>query len=331
MMTLNITRPTPNRRLAGNSPTQLKPAIYLAVAAIVLATIIALDFTSPADFLTLEVMKRAAWCLGLIAVVILALATDREDHRLLDGPAPLMHATCIAGLAAIVMHAVLDVVLFEGALLAVFILLAGSTVGIANIPAKGSTSRRWLRSVITFGVLATLVVGAFAIVVPLTRAELAAQAGDDAVREGNPSRAVERFRDAFDLSPVKNADFLERAAEAALFDGDVDTATVMLERASQVNPRRIKPRAQMAGLLMSQGHAEAAIPWAASAVELNPHEMSLRIRYAEALAAAGRSREAAEQLEAALSVNAALASDEMERLSDAEIAAIEMRIDALRG
>jgi len=75
---------------------------------------------------------------------------------------------------------------------------------------------------------------------------------------------------------------------------------------------------------------DAALEDLATAVSLDPQEMSIRLEYADALERAGRNDEAARQIEHALRINDAYDPDEIERLSPSRVEELQARLASLR-
>lgn len=327
-LAFDVTRPaTPGSR--GNSPVSLKAASGIAIAAVALATFASIDFASQPAYVAIEVMQRLAYGLVMLIIVILAVARDRQASAVTEEPAPFILAAVVAGGAAVVVHSMLDVVLFEPSVLAAFALMIGPVVGVGRIPARETLGSRPVRLGIV--AIATLAAGAWLVgfAVPIVLAESSAATADARIRAGQLEPAVASFLEAEERAPVGNADYLERAARAAGLAGDAAAGERFSLAALEVNPRRIQPRLVLADIAEVRGDDEAAVRWLGEVVSLNPNEMSLRRRYADALARLGERDAAAEQLRAVLAIHEQLAADEPERLDPEELTEIEARLEAL--
>ncbi len=115
----------------------------------------------------------------------------------------------------LLIHAMVDIVLFSPAVLFGAVLVAGTLLGTRK--STGSNRLLWPAAVV-YVVAVAVFVGGFA--VPMVRAELAAGDGDEHVQRGDFEQAQEAFWQASQRSPVANADYLDRRARAFMFAGE---------------------------------------------------------------------------------------------------------------
>ena len=329
-LAIDLSRPA-RPQASGGSPTLLKPAILLGVIAVVLSAVATIDFGSDPAFIAISLMKFGAYAIALVTAVILAHAYDRSATQVCDEPAPFLLAALLAGAAAVVLHAMLDVVLFESSILAAFVLIVAPIVGLARLPVR--EDRRRVPRVARFGVAGfaavATVIWLVAFAVPVVLAEHKAAEGDDLVRDGKVDAASLAFSQAADRSPVSNADYLQRAARAAAMAGDDAAVVEFANRSAAARPRSTAAPLLLAQVARQSGDVAAEVDALRRAVQLNPNEMSLRLELADALQISGDAVGAAEQLRAMLRVQDALADDEMERLDEAAVAEARARIERL--
>ena len=331
LLVRELTRPSlPTEAAVSNAPRTLRGIVGVVVAAIALHLAVAIDFGAPADFVLIDTMKRGVFGLALAGVVLLVACRTRDDAALDSSPLPLAATAGAVAVAAVFLHALLDVSLFEQSVLIVVTLVAAATAGVRSPDGKARlpTGGRWAATLVATAGAAAF---ALAFALPLMLAERAARAGDALVREGRPAEAIERYADAAGWSPAANSTYFQAAARAAQYAGDSDAALAWTERALAARPTLTQLHVERADLLAGRGDADEAIASLERAVAVNPNEIGLRERLADAYAAADRPADAAEQLRAALAVSDAFAPDEPERLTDEVRAAMAAEIERLAG
>jgi len=142
--------------------------------------------------------------------------------------------------------------------------------------------------------------------------------------------AAAKFQSAFAQVP-SNADFAFRAARALIMD-NADPAEI---RAALDTTAQADPTLARAYLFRAEyekehgGDAAAARANYEKAVALNPADLDIRERYANALAGLGLKKEAVDELRTLLEFNDKLPPDEPERLPADKLQEIERRIAEL--
>jgi tetratricopeptide (TPR) repeat protein len=171
------------------------------------------------------------------------------------------------------------------------------------------------------------VVAIVALAIPVLVAESSAAAGDEHLRTGSPARAAASYREAAAAVPY-NADYPFRESNVA---GSVDLVRQAFDRAAQANPVH-------AGYRFSRAAFEAALPQPDAArvksafeagLAIDPANVAMRVRYAEALEKLNLPAEAKAQYETALAYDDQLDPVEVERLPSAKVADIRARIARL--
>ena len=207
---------------------------WVVAASAGLGVLAAVDLSSDPGFVFLEVFKRCLYAAVLALGLIIGGVRSGNDGRVSNRPAPATAAAVVAGLAAVLLHATVDVVLFEPPVLMAFALLLGATLGIRAPQARvGFAARGAFLSLAVAGTLAFAVLFA----VPTTVAETTAAEGDDLVRASRPQAAVRAYLDAAAWSPVVDAEPYRRAANAAIY-ARRPAAEVehLLRRAQELDP-----------------------------------------------------------------------------------------------
>ena len=144
--------------------------------------------------------------------------------------------------------------------------------------------------------------------------------------------AVSQFRAALREVPG-NADYAYRATRAILMDRDSRPADVRaaLDETVAIDPTLVKAHLTRAEFERRQPQPDAAAMRASfdRAVELNPADTDVRLRYGAALEQLGLRKEAAEQYRIALEYNDKLPIEEPERIPPAKVEEIRKKIAEL--
>jgi tetratricopeptide (TPR) repeat protein len=114
-------------------------------------------------------------------------------------------------------------------------------------------------------------------------------------------------RAGFDAREPWRAQYYQTIADAEASLGQVDAATKHYERAIELNPSLVRPRAGLAELRARQGDAAGAIRTLENAVRSAPSGADLRDQLARALADAGRLDEALTHFQQAVTLNPKMA------------------------
>ncbi len=305
-----------------------KLAAWVAVLAGVLATAATLDFAADPGFVALEVMQAIVVTLAMAACVIFAVARSTEATDIEVSPAPAVVASLLAAAGALLIHTMLDVVLFSESVLFIAVLVVGPVLGTRQVVVGPRRRSLFLVTTGVAAISAVVYAGLFAL--PVVLAESSAQQGDLLVRQNRPQEAVRAYEAAFERSPMINGDYLARKGDALLFADDAIAAEEAYEAAAATAPANIKYLSALATFAERRGDRAAVVILREQMIELNPSEVALRLRLADAYEAAGRPADAAEQLSTALNLDAAFAADEPERLGDEVVDSIKSRMAALR-
>jgi tetratricopeptide (TPR) repeat protein len=304
---------------------QSKPVSVLGLLAaagvvgLVIGSVAGIDWSQPASYNALEVMRRVGFlCLFVVGSALAAIRSSQRQELDLR-PAPWVLYATLVGLGLFLLHNLVDFSLFEPGPMFLFAWLCGSALGTRHGGASGG--RRTGRGVM-LGVFAATVVawviaaGGFA--VPVALAEGRADEGDEAVRTRRFGQAEASFGRALDSVPC-NADYAFRAARAALSDPSRDSAERaigLLDRAIALDPNR-----PQYWLHRAYGRLRAGPPDATAvrsdyerALRLDPHNVDVRLEYADVLRRFGDRGAAAQQYRDALRSNDLLSPDEPKRL-----------------
>jgi hypothetical protein len=303
-----------------------------AAAGVILNMAVAIDWSQDANFLTLEIFRRALF-VGLI-IVAMALVAIRGRHSptIDDRPAPWLLYAMLIGLAVFLIHNLVDFVIAEPGAMTLFASLLGAVLGMRTPPAIGVRPRRSIAmTVLLLAVLAWIVV-MLTLVIPVADAEQRARDADANIRgdkaRGVPSRpdiAAKMFDSIFQNVPY-NADYAFRAARAHIMAGSSpQQVRAMLAIAIATEPTNVSYRLTRAGHEMRQPQPDIDTIRADydAAVRLDPHNIQGRLAYAEALQRFGDSVAAAAQIRHALETNRQYDPAEPERLAPEEVQRLE--------
>lgn len=333
-------RPDDEQQVWRSAPMSLASLTAIILLGIAVHSLAAIDFTADAFYVFLEVVRRGLYALLILGAALLGTIRSAQDPQVTTSPAPALLAAMLAGLGAALLHAMVDVVIFEPPVLMSFAMLMGAVVGIRAPEAAPGAYRRAIAPLAGAAAIAVISYVLF-FAVPLVVAELKASEADALVRGGKREYAfmfekpLSLYESAAEWSPVQNSDYHRRAALAAAYaqrpPGESEAA---LLRAIAVNPRSISDRVALAGLYAGaylEPRLSDAAKIYAQIVNLNPNDLGLRMQYADALARLNRGAEAAEQLERVLWFNDQLNPEEPERLKPEDVEQLQQRISSLRG
>ena len=285
-----------------------------------------------ADVLVLLLRPLLLLLATLLGGVAGAMRSPQEPH--VDGrPGPWVWVTVVVGLGLFLLHNLIDFGWFEPGPMFAFMTLAGAALGMAAPPTPGrglGGGRAWAVGGLAAGGVAWLAV-AIGVAVPVAMAGRTAAAADEEVRAApvdHPAagyrRAAAGYEAAARLVPY-DADLLARAARAAAMGGDLPGAARLVAEAERADPRLIDARLLDADLRRSGGEVAGTRSAFEAAVRLNPNDVSIRLRYADAMDHLGDHATAAAQYRAALAADAALPAGEPRRLSAERLAAVQAR------
>lgn len=311
------------------APASLQALMGLVVLGIIVHIAAGIDFTADPYYVFLELVRRGLYALLILGALLMGTIKSAQNPVVDTSPAPALLAGMLAGLSAALVHAMVDVVVFEPSVLASFAMLLGSVIGIRAPQAEPEARGRaiWpLTAAVGAGLGAYIILFA----IPLLLAEAAALRGDDLVRQNRPSAALSLYKKAIDRLPVSNSNYHHRAALAIAYaQREPEEAEAALRRGIDVNPRSIAARVNLARLFAAwhpQPRFEEAAALYRQILELNPNDLQLRLEYAQVLERSGQPEAAAQQLVRVLTLNDQLDPEEPERLTPAQIEELEQRI-----
>ncbi len=292
-----------------------------------------IDLAADPGFVFLEVFRRGLY--GLLIMGGLLLGTMRSAHDPVADttPAPALAAAMIAGLAAALLHAMVDVVVFEIPVLMLVAMLMGASLAIRATDAMSSPRP------LAWGTLLLASAGTVAFVAlyafPTVVAERFGGEGDRLLRTSRPVPAAQQYARALEWSPVSNSSYHEHLARAMAYGGAPPAQIeASLLRAVEANPRSIADRVSLAEIYAAHFQpprlADAAAQYE-TILALNPNDLQLRLDYARVLAGMNRPADAAAQLRTALDFNDQLHPNEPERLPPQRVEAIRGMISNLEG
>lgn len=318
----------------GVGQVTMRSLAWLVVAGVIVHSLFAVDFSADPVYVGLELVRRGLYGLLMLGALLLGTIRSAREPVVETTPAPALLAAAVAGLAAVLVHAMVDVVVFEPSVLASFAMLMGAVIGIRVPAAYEGAAHRGLwpaTGAAALGVMSFLALFAL----PLSLAEREAADGDDLVRKNRPAPALLSYQSAQETSPVANAHYHHRAARAMAYAGrSPGEAEAALKRAIAANPRGIAERVSLAGLYMGGFDPprlqEAQVIYR-DILRLNPNDLQLRLQYAHVLERLGRAAEAADELDRVLGFNEQLSTEEPERLQAEQEQEIRSRIMRLRG
>lgn len=337
-----MTRPVAPPALANepNARTGTGGLVALACAAtfgVLINAFASIDFTQDGGYVTVELFRRALWLVALLvgmAAVCLRRRGEDGHVELDDDPAPWVLHGLLVGLGLFLLHNTIDFALFEPGPMFAFSLLTGAVLGVRRPDAARTepTPRRPRRTLVALCAGATAwLAAAVLLVARVGTAEETAQDADRLLAGNRPREAAARLDAAFASLPT-NADYAFRAAHAHRYAGQHDRGRAMLDAAVAAAPRSAGYRATRA-----EWERERPTPDAPRvredferALAIDPNNVILRVRYADALESFGQRSEAAQQIERALWFDDQLPGYEKKRLPKPRADELRTKAAALR-
>lgn len=309
----------------------------VAALAVLLNVAASVDFGQIGAYVALELIRRAAMfvllLVGMAAVVLRSGADKSIDSR----PAPWLLYGLLVALGLFLVHNLVDFSLFEAGPMFLFALGTGAALGMRTPPTSHRTMGRGTAfTVLLVGLIAWLIaVGTLA--APVALAEDAAHDADQAVRRaagpGGMAEAARQFNRAFELVPY-NADYAFRAAQALMSAGPPSgygpAALQALAKAIAADPNEPGYYRWRAEYLLSGPNPDAGQVVAdfSHALDLDPHNIPWRRRYAEVLERLNRPADAKRQYERVLEENDLLPLVEPARLPPEQIEQVRQKIQS---
>lgn len=285
-----------------------------------------------------ELLKRCLFAACLAAGVALVLCRQ-QAAEVGTTPARFIATSFAVAVAGFVLHSMVDFAFFETGPMFLFFLVAGTSLGMSgrdNIRRPGS---RWWPRLGMLAVTTACIGFTVFFIVPVGSAEAAAKTADALI--GNVERqsalnpaaagrdvaiAATLYRSAFDVSPVSNADYAVREAEAwRMLSDHPDDVLAAYARAIAADPLRGKTRLDRARQSIHDRPANIAAIDAdyAAALDLNPKDLNSRYEYASWLASIGQTDRAREQYRRVLETNDGFDAAEPKRLSEKKRAEVK--------
>jgi tetratricopeptide (TPR) repeat protein len=287
--------------------------------------LIAIDFTQRSEWILLEVFRRAAFVLAMVAGLGLTTLKSMSRQEIDDRPAPWIYVALLVAITLFLLHNLIDFSLFEPGTMSIFALLLGAALGM-RLPYR--SRRRWGTAV----VIAVYILGGVAWFTAagagfwsIAQAEQLAADADDIIRtNGNVDDACTKYVQAANLVPI-DGDYSYRAALIS-----PAAAEQLLEKAIAADPLSVRNRRALAELNLKLKQIDLALKQFAECVALDPNNMDLRLEYADALRDNRRFDEARAQYEQVLRINDALPKTEIQRLPDAKSAYVRDQLAKLK-
>ncbi len=323
----------PQSRAAG----PIRMIAWIAMLTVGVNFVASVDLSSTSAFVFMETVRRVIFvlclCMGMALASLRAGQPTAPGEVVLDGderPAPWMLYAIVIGIAAFLIHNLIDFALFEPGPMFLFALLAGSAIGMRTAPSQSEARGRGIARAMWGAATLAWIVAAFGLVVPVAIAEGLVHDADDAIRGNRPSLAADDLRSAFERVPY-NGDYAFRAALASrAAQKDPAEAARLFDAAVQTDPSSVKflvTRAEFAR--ESHQDLHRVLEDFAQAVRLDPNNVDLRRRFSRILEAAGQRSAAAEQLKAALDADTGLSPDEPKRLKPRDVKEIREAIQSM--
>jgi O-antigen ligase/cytochrome c-type biogenesis protein CcmH/NrfG len=344
-----VTRPWPIPTADDPYRTRSIPSTILLVTGItVLGTLLAIianiDFAQMGADIMLETLRRVLYFLVLVLAAIASCMLNPHQRELDARPAPWIFYGVLIALGLFLIHNLIDFSLFETGPMFLFMMLTGSTLGIASphqVSEESDSSRGWAVIALLVAVFGWLVAG-IGFVAPIVIAEENAHDADEAIRlldskdppqveQVRLSKAIGGLQTALSDVPY-NADYAFRLGRALLFAGKVGDAQAQLALATQLEPRMTDAYMLLANVEMSkpQPIASIVIENFDTVLTINPNDISLHEQYGQALEKLGVNAKAAEQYQKALNCDAALPDGEPRHLTAAQVAELREGIVRLQ-
>ncbi len=318
----------------------------IALAAIAISTAASLDFSQNTAYAAIELIKRLLYlCALLIGCLVVGLRT-LEKPQVDQRPAPWILYGILVGVGVFLIHNLIEFSLFEPGTCCLFGILVGASLGIrlGNPPVRRPHIS--LLAVAALAVSCGIWLSALSwIAIPTSRAESAAELGDQQLRAGHFQGACDEYGYAFQIQPL-NADYAYRAGRAMHFSigppvpltdpNQLDHAlrskreiVTWYSIAISKYPALLAAYHLRAIFWLQMNDPEAMIADFDKVMELDPNEVSLRLEYARDLEMFHLLPQAREQFKLALAYDDQLDPAEPKRLGQQEVAAIQKEIESL--
>jgi hypothetical protein len=321
-------RPTAPSKVKNDAPPG--PISVMGFMSLVVTAMVGLTFWLSADLsqspseLIFKSGLRLAFGAVLLIASVLAAARSLRDGICDDRPAPWILWGMLVGLGMFLVGNLVDYSLFESGPLIVFAMVAGSVLGMRQMPAPTRRPGAFFALICATAMWLALLMGVW---MPTNTSEQSAAEADQLLRDNHTGRAMAEYVDAAQQQPL-NADYMYRAFRAAVYDrASLEQQLELISEAIAADPRHELYYLSRAHCQATASHPdiERARSDFRTALELDPNNMEARVEYARTLvkwAAAevhaevrqNYEDEARQQYKLALAVNDKMPSDEVRRL-----------------
>jgi O-antigen ligase len=317
--------------------------IGIAIAAIAVNAIVSIDFSAEWAWVVLELFKRLAFLLALLAGMCVISIRSFAGQELDDRPAPLLLGALLIAIALFLLHNLIDFSMFESGPMFLFALLTGSALGLRLSKGRSAVRGRAIAlATLSVSFIAWLV-AAGAVWLPIAEASslsddadklILASASSDApptapLNAAKLQRAANQLQDASRLVPY-NADYPFRAEQALLMArSNPDALFPLLDRAIADDPATVRYRLARASLEVMLGKLELARTDFERILQLDPYDLEIRLEYGHVLEKLGLRQEARGQYLKTLELNDYLAPDEIRRLRPEQVEQVQKWIAAM--
>lgn len=321
-----ITRPVQPR----GSTARPAPAIAILVAVPLAFLVVRAIVTYPLSVLYPELPKVVLFALGVVVGMIVGTVRSTTDLSSDDRPAPVLLLGALVALAGFLLHAMVDFAMFENGPVMLMMLVLGAVLGARHSGAAGRKQYTGL-ALASLGVIFCGLMAFVALIfIPVASAEAKLNRGRELMSQQRYTAAVVELRDAIATTPVPNADYAHRCAQAMRLSQQSEPQNILAVLTDAITANPADPlgwleRARFRRMLPPPVNVDAIASDYFQGISRNPVDVRLRIEYADFLASAGRTDEAAEQFALALQYNDKLRPDEPKRLQPDEVDAIRKR------
>lgn len=328
----------PNRPSEGKSSSHAIAAFGLmAAGAAVLSLALATDFSQDSSWVLLQVLAAIAGAVLMVIGMGLGAIDSWREGRIDARESPWLLYGLLVGLGMFLAHNLIDFSLSETGPMFLFMILAGSALGVRQGSVAGQRKKNAVATAM-FCVACAAWVG-FAVLVwgRTAMGESSAARGDELLRtsvvgdRANIAQMLEAaaaYHSAFAAQPL-NGEYACREAQALISAGGPDLRIRgAINSAIAANPAAGKYHILLGGYALGRNPPDETTFRSAfqRSLALDPRDVGLRIRYADGLAKLGDHFAAAEEYREALRQDDLLPKDEPKRLPPARREEIHKKI-----
>ncbi len=289
--------------------------------------IFAIDWSQDLAYGTFEMLKRlvyaAAFCIAAAGAAVRLFRPATIDQQY----APWVLYAIVAGIAAFLLHGLIDFAVLEAGPLHLFAFLCGAALAMRS-PQRPRVASRSVAIVVNVLAIAGWIAGVVWFWLPVQSADADAMRSDALISKVGSNKlrdtqllteALSSLRQAAQRLPY-NAEYAFRAARVSGMLGDTQTAERFIDQAIVANPMNGDFYRTRISIAQQRSHPDPQTIRTdyQSMLRLDPHNFRLRLQYADFLAANNISG-SAEQYEQALKSDAALEPHDARHLNAGEI------------